>query len=820
MRWISLAFALMLAGALQVPAAARDKPDEGITTDIIVNYGSAYKDGTWVPVDVFVDNRDFDISGWVEVRTFSGPSAADERSPRYRVRAESPRNSRKRFRLYCRLEGTARVEAMLYHGNRSALDIPAGLGVEPIETDALLGLILDEEAMDFGFLYNVAPGGGGARRFHRESLNNDRLSLLADHVECYRPFDLIVMGDIDPRRVSARHREILREYVRGGGVLVVCTGTNGMQYRGTWVEGLLEVEIGQSDVWNEADLAKAVFPEDERAGARSDRECALTELVPASSGVKSRGAGRTVATIRPIGSGYAATIAVDASSRALQGCVGYRKLWRELFLLRSREGELNLKAASETCISGWPQVIGVTIASKSSVLVYLSLYVGIGIIANWFVCSLLRRRELAWVFLAVFSVGFTAYAMVFGTEGRAKSGELEQFDILHLPGDGGRARLYSLVGLISSRTVRYSMDLAREGALVQDATPAPLPWSGRSSQFWVRPFRFVQSAPGRIEDFIVGASELRLVRVDTDVSNSGRVEGQLVLDEKGLNGVLVNKTGYTIPEPYVILDGHIYRATADGQSWNVSINKSRLNRDAIQVPQNPYGYYGYGGQPTGSIQDFKKNLIPLLLSDKQSPGSVDGSLGPFLCGWTTSPCVGSVTLDRPVREGAAQGLLVVAGIEVVRESAGGLGPYPLSVEISEDYRIQRPYGGNVSILIPSWLARRDPDEIVVEVSASVTSGSAVPFSVFRDGQRIPMTDVLQETAESKGDLVTKRTVYRLTNWRTYYDDAAGRIHMVAAVPPRPDLQRGAPRREPGRSSFEVSAWAILKSDDGEESRWR
>ena len=812
--WRAVVLAVVLCGPFPAWAVLTQVPDEEIAVDIIVNYGSAYKDGTWVPVDVLVDNKDFDVSGWVEVKTFSGPSGDEEQSPRYRVRAESPRNSRKRFRLYCRLDRTTRVEAMLYRGRRSALDLPAWFQVEPIDSDALLGLILDDEPVDFGFLYNLAPGAGSGRRFHREGLNTDLLSSLADHGECYEPFDLIVMGDIDPNRVGLRHREVLRDYVRAGGVLVVCTGANGTQYRGTWVEGLLGVEMGQQEVWNELDLAKAAFDDEEQEGARDGWECVVTQLVPAAPEVKVRGKDRVVATLRPIGGGCVAGIAVDASSRALQGCVGYRNLWRDLFLLRSRPGQLNLAAAAEACSWQWPQIIGMSIASRSSVLIYLCLYVGIGVIANWFVCSIFRRRELAWVLLVVFSAGFTAYAMIFGTEGRAKAGELEQFEVLRIPKDGGRARLHSILGVVSARTQRYSMDLAGDGALVENLPSGVLPWAsgGRGAGLWARPFNFVQDEPERIEDFVVGASELRLIRVDTALPSPGRVEGHLVLDEKGLNGTLFNKTGYAIREPFVVLDGHIYGMKSRGDSWEIALPRGRLDRDALRPPApRPYGYYGPGAPSEGNLDSFRRDFLFTLLSDQASRDSVDGGLGPLVCGWTTGACIGGVAMDEQVKNGTAQGLLLVADIEVVREAGIALGPYPLKVEVSDATRGGWQANGNVAIMVPSWLARREPEEIIVEITRTVSEDAPPYFNLLRDGMKLEVTDVIQETSETRDGRLTRRTKYRIADWRSYFDSGAHRIYGETPHPAG---------RSRGEEALEISAWAVMKSEDGEQSKWR
>ena len=415
-RTITVLFVAMMLGSLCTQSFAARRADN-IILNLFVNYGSAYRDGSWVPVDVLVINDDFDISGWVEIRTFS---AAGEQSPRYRVAVESPRGSRKRFRLNCRLEGTIRIETMLYHKNRPVLEVPPYINVQPIASKDYLSLVLDDKPEDFGFLYRsrrrarraqrsqwetLAAGMTNRRgdrddtlpgRFHRESLNTEKLMSLADHPQCYDSFDVIVMGDIEPTRINLRHRALIRNYIERGGVLVVCIGNNAPKYRGSWVEELLGIRIGSEEIMTEGELGRAVFLPTELKGLDETRECVVARLIPRSADIKTFGGEICLATMRGVGQGCVAAIAVDAASDALQDCEGFLALWGDLCSRRAVHNRLNLTAAAQYCSEVLPSISGVQVQPKSSVLLYLALYFLVAIVANWLVCNWLKRRELAW----------------------------------------------------------------------------------------------------------------------------------------------------------------------------------------------------------------------------------------------------------------------------------------------------------------------------------------------------------------------------------------------------------------------------------------
>src|SRR5690606_16639170 len=125
---------------------------------------------------------------------------------------------------------------------------------------------------------STALYGGKDVRFHRESLDTGRLAFLADNLACYTPFDLIVLGEIDPSRIGVEHRQLLTDYVRQGGTLVVWTGANSSRYRGSWLGELMGVELGDDALYNGEALAEAVFPPDLRAGASAEQQTNATRL--------------------------------------------------------------------------------------------------------------------------------------------------------------------------------------------------------------------------------------------------------------------------------------------------------------------------------------------------------------------------------------------------------------------------------------------------------------------------------------------------------------------------------------------------------------
>lgn len=441
-------------------------PDGEIEVNTFVNFGSAYRDGSVAPVDVLVANNDRDITGHLELSLYS---LDDKLTPVYRLPVDSAKGSQKRFRLHCRLAQATHLEVMLYNGRRPALDFAIRTDLRPVAEESLLCLIVDENPGDFNFLYDAVQRADMRRAVHRADLPGLDLGALPDLTASYTPFDMIILGNVEAERIATRHRTLLRQYVERGGVLVVCTGAYASQYRGTWVEELAGVRIGPEESIQEAALAEAVFAGADRVGAAAGMPAVLAPPIPVATGIRRIGDTPILSTWRSLGSGCVIVIGVDAESQALHGCKGYRRIWQEAANVRALSADVNLAAGEQLLSSRLPQQANISIFSRQGIALYLGLYLLLGVFANWGLCSLLKRREWAWVLLTLFSLGFTGYAFVFGTAGRATAQETYQLSCLRLSKDSTVGTLHSTVGVVSARSARYDLPLLSPYALATDA---------------------------------------------------------------------------------------------------------------------------------------------------------------------------------------------------------------------------------------------------------------------------------------------------------------------------------------------------------------
>ena len=625
-----------------LPVAAQDATtDETILIDLTINHGMAYREGAWAPVDVFVNNTERDIEGFVEVSTFDFSN--ERQSPTYRLPAVSPKGSRKHFRLYCKLQGANRIEVQLYHGNRAAVPVPSWLNLTPIERKDYLGLILDDNHHDYGFLSSNGVIGKVDTRFHREGLTTEKLGFLADHLPCYTNFDLIVMGDIDPEAIAPEHRALLQQYVELGGTLAINLGQNANRYKGSWLEPLMGVSIGENAFTAEADLATRAFS----GTATGPREGMVTALSPASDSVRPIGNNFAAGALNTLGTGRVATFTVDALSGLLQNDPNFLQEWNHLLAASIVDRPLNLPAVVDAATQRMPAIAGVRLLPISSVIAYLLLYFFVAIVGNWLFWNKMKRREMAWVCLVFFSLAFTSYAMIFGTQGRARSTQLEQLEVLELSANTPHATLHGITGLLAKGSGRFGGSLTHPQTLVSDAASSMNRMYNNPGMFGSQgqsPFQFVQGEPGTIKNVSVGASEMRFLQSQAPLELTGALVTDLVEADGKLSGTIQNNTGLPLKSAMLVYNGQgMALKLLDTATTPIDINLKEYassNFAALQLPPGEAMTVpdGVEFQERGQFANFLSELPQWLLSGGGA------SPPPCLVAWVGAPPMGSIDL--------------------------------------------------------------------------------------------------------------------------------------------------------------------------------
>lgn len=654
--------------------AAEEEPQVLLSVD--VGYNTAYRDGSWVPVDILVVNEQDDIKGWVEVQTFD--ALGQRQAPVYRVPADCPKDSTKHFRILAWLNGTERIDAWVYEGNRPAVDVPAYVQIQPVAREDLLVLVLDSDAANLGFLYAAVQREGLNVRLHRHTLLQQDLARLPEFLHAYEVFDAIVLNETDPTRIGPERRELLRRYVEAGGTMIVHTGLHAARVGGTWLDGLTGVEIGETAIVMDEEIVPAVFADGTVARAASaQREGMFAELRRRadSDGGMWFGEEKVLAVEQPRGDGRVYTLAIDASTNLLQDHPAYQALWREMLGHRKLgdEGGLRFENMALAAAEMMPRLSGVTIRPVGFIAIYLALYIGVMIILNWLFWNWRQRRELAWLTLLIASIGFCAFAVVYGSAGWAESSELHRISILEYgKSESAPAHYTELAGVLTARSSTYRGPLRHRDVLARDGGARQLSQTiGRMAPAVQRSFTAVQGPEPWVEAFRVGASELRLARFEEHREMPGRLDGRMYLGENRVRIEVRNGTGLALVEPQLLHNGVLIPLEADGDGWSADMPAQRVSwleqENTERLNELNMLRYGLGPSAEGPQRQLRQALLTSLISVwSAGSGFMDPAIDTRVFAWLEETPYAAWQPEGALQEGFGA-TLFVAPVTMERE---------------------------------------------------------------------------------------------------------------------------------------------------------
>lgn len=212
----------------------------GLSVSASVGFGGFVKIGRWSPLFVTVTYRGEPTSVEIRVEFYVGMETTTTLIKRDKLAG----TARKIYVLYLRPNAyTDEIRVTARAGGRAATQIAHTEVVnqrEPfvvILSDSRVG---QNAIVRTNSLYEYTPWGSSQMQIVYADPR-----LLPDRWYGYHGVDLLMFSDISPRSISTDAAKTIERWVSGGGKLALFGGVQGTVWKGTWVERLLPVNIGE-----------------------------------------------------------------------------------------------------------------------------------------------------------------------------------------------------------------------------------------------------------------------------------------------------------------------------------------------------------------------------------------------------------------------------------------------------------------------------------------------------------------------------------------------------------------------------------------------
>lgn len=440
---------LLLLLVLPVFGMSQAQTSGLVNMNVSVGFAGRFRDNMWTPVQVSLENN--------STSTFNGELVIrPERSQGLTNPVSTPvslaPDSRQIFTLYISLRSFAtsvRVELMDEAGAISA------------EVESTVRGISTQERL----FVRVSDGGQPislreATSYAQSAAEVDWfINNIPDRGVGLEAVDLMLITNADTGSLTPQQRNALRDWVLGGGHLIVSGGASWQQTAAGLAE-LLPLQPSSSVLTADfGDLTRLAGVIDAPPAAES--AVARGTLTDDALVLARDDEGEPLAVRRAFGYGLVDYLAFNPASAPFSRWDGLGGLWHALATSREARpgwsyGFLNL-TQGYNAIEILP---GVTALPEAMAMVgFLLLYIVLIGPVNYFILSRIGRREFAWFTIPALIIAFTVMAWVAGFNLRGSEVILSRLSVVESWPEADTSHVRQLIGMLSPRRANYDLNL-------------------------------------------------------------------------------------------------------------------------------------------------------------------------------------------------------------------------------------------------------------------------------------------------------------------------------------------------------------------------
>ncbi len=566
------------------PVAGQGNFRDVIEMSVEVGFDSFFRPDVWTPVNINLRNNGESVVGRLVIRPETSGTVVGNA-----------------FSTAIDLPGGSEKSALL---NIRARSFPDKVRVELIDRDDLVRASQEAGLINLGpqdQLYavvtgpNTAPPGltgvhiGG---FKAEQANW-RINDIPDFAGSLAALDMMMLINIDSEGLSSGQRAAIRQWVEGGGHLIVCGGPMALISAADLAD-LLPIVPQESRSLNNLN-ALARYSGDSRAGL-GQRAVISTGALREDAEVLAAQGDIPLLARRKIGAGLVDYLAADPALEPLASWDKLSDLWLTLLATRAphpawRKGFTQPTWGAEA-VANLPGVD--LLPPLQTLCLFLASYIVLIGPLNYFILSRLRRNGWGWFTIPLVIVCFAGIAWTVGFNLRGSEVILSRLTYVESFSNSDEAQVNQVVGLLSPRRATYSLAvpeghfLAVAGATtpssifasntIQTATEISQGGGFGAQDFTVDGGIFANfSIGGRVPKPAIGGS----FTLDFEIAESGRML-------PAYQGVISNTSAITLRDAVILgpsLSYHLEEDLAPGDI--LTLDRQMLLAAVTDMPAQP-----------------------------------------------------------------------------------------------------------------------------------------------------------------------------------------------------------------------------------------
>ena len=524
-------------------AEAADKLDVKIS----VGYNENYKIGYSTPVNITVKNNYKDIDGEVEIRVPSTPG----KYMSYVRPISLQKDAEKVITINVPVNQNRTKYTLNIYNGRDKIYEDSISTTAANNVTAFVGMLSDDFA-GLSYINQVPAGAGGAMVPKVISLDEKNFP---DDIFTLSAFDIIIINDYDTSRLSGLQYEVLKQWVSQGGTLLLGTGAKYGKTLSVFKDDFIVGAQGSIKSIATSKIYELATNGENKNEARVD---ALPMDIK-DSRVLMEDKGVVLVQALNKGKGVVGITAFDLGQAPFVNWINGTAFAEKLLELVNSglTADKNISAGydyirnnSYMLSNAINQFSELATAKTSNFYLILLLYVIIVAPLSYFILKKIDKRELMWITVPVFAVIFAVAVYISGSGTRLGEITTNMVSFLNID-EKGNATSTTYAGIFNANKMKITVKGKNGEKLipVSDSNYSPINQPAGNEVMEAKVFADSQ---GGIEYRNSSLLETRLVQIQEEAKNVGRVEMNLSFKNGALTGTIKNSTNLDLVDCLIV----------------------------------------------------------------------------------------------------------------------------------------------------------------------------------------------------------------------------------------------------------------------------
>ena len=582
-----IVFLMALTIFIGIGTRAEAVVSKDIKVKVEVGFDKKYKVGCSAPISMTIDNKYKDIKGEVEVRVPSTPG----KYVSYVKQLSMQKNSQKDIIINVPMNGIRTdYTIVISNGKEKVYEDKITINNTSNNMTQFIG-ILSEDSDSLTYI-NTVPSKVGTTlatypvMLNEKSFPEDFLAL--------KTFDILVINNFDTTRLSKVQYEVLKQWVKDGGTLMIGTGVNQAKTLGVFKDDFIKGSIGKVSTITTSKINNVATNGDSNSKVTIE----ALDMKIENSKVDMEENGVSLVQSLSVGKGVIGIVAFDLGLPPFVSWSNNSVFAKKLIeiinpdLVKVNQGKAMQPRQDVWSIRNIMNQFS-ELASAKTEKFYIIIFIYILVVAplSYIVLKKLDKREFMWISVPVLAVIFGFIVFISGSGGRINKVTTNVVSTIYMD-ENGNAGISTYAGIFTTNKMKLA---------VQSKTGKQLfPMgdynngngnnvSGGSGNEELEAKIYVDGNKG-LEYVNTSILENKIMQIQQQNLELGKIETDVKMKNSSITGNIKNSTRIDLEDCYIVTDGEYY------ELGNVKAGESKV------IPASS-GSYG------GNIGEFSRQVI-------------------------------------------------------------------------------------------------------------------------------------------------------------------------------------------------------------------